>query len=600
MTENQAMTDFDLTQNAHVNAVRQKFLRPAILEKNYAEVDRILTHIVTVRPDRLQEQIERIDFALTAGAMDQAATYAGALQLTFDTYNSDIAVDQYAALMRINLRLNRLETAVQLARLFAPDFANNPTMAVLASRIFKRANETEEQIVAAVAIGRLSADAPERLAEAAFLLNTHGRASQVQEMLKELDIQATSDANLLLQYGRALMTYPTNPRAREALERAHQLNPSHPQIRVLLSQACLRAGRTAQALEALNLEPLTFDAEPESVRSQAAQVFSAAGRHLDAADAYRTLVDANPGHTGWKRAYVSALVLGGAEAEAEAWYQEELETRIANGYASFADGLAEIEGRLEDAPIPAMRFDWAWQRLTALGCLPPDRAEWERRCRWVTLADHLTVDWLEARTAEADQIRQRMHGVEEAASRLAELGAGGRGIFLAAAHVGALFAGPLGLATSDLKFRWVASTPSVSTLPGSEQLISTFSQNRLRLAKNLLRAVRNGEVVSVALDGTEAAAARPVRFYGGTIMLSDFVPRVIHQSGALSFFPQVLWEGDQITVKLVDLPQPNQGEAQEAFIERWFGGFVETLADVFRHHPDNLRLSGGFWTEVRL
>ena len=83
-------------------------------------------------------------------------------------------------------------------------------------------------------------------------------------------------------------------------------------------------------------------------------------------------------------------------------------------------------------------------------------------------------------------------------------------------------------------------------------------------------------------------------------MLSDFVPRVIHQSGALSFFPQVLWEGDQITVKLVDLPQPNQGEAQEAFIERWFDGFVEALADVFRHHPDNLRLSGGFWTEVRL
>ncbi|MEO1307976.1 MAG: hypothetical protein AAFV38_08615, partial [Pseudomonadota bacterium] len=225
---------------------------------------------------------------------------------------------------------------------------------------------------------------------------------------------------------------------------------------------------------------------------------------------------------------------------------------------------------------------------------------WERACRRVHLADLLTIDWLETRPNDVDQVVERFQDPEAAVAPLNEALEGGQGVFIASLHMGAMFAGPAFLASQGVDFRWLGSTPAVTTMPGVEQLFSTMSMTRVGIARAVFRAIREGRAVTVAIDGGEPAVSRPVSFLGDDILMTDMVPRNVFQTGARSFYPKIIWVGDELKLEFLELIPPDPDDTVESYTGVWLRDFMECVAEMCIEAPDNLRLAGGFWTKIAL
>ena len=103
-------------------------------------------------------------------------------------------------------------------------------------------------------------------------------------------------------------------------------------------------------------------------------------------------------------------IAGGRPREAEALFERYVAQRALRLPPTFREALDQLDGRLDSAPIPQARLDWACAARRQA-----DRAQWER-ARWGHLVDHLLFDWLECRE----------DSVEEAMQLLGELDTGER------------------------------------------------------------------------------------------------------------------------------------------------------------------------------
>jgi len=446
---------------------------------------------------------------------------------------------------------------------------------------------------------RLCQHETRRLTEVFTLLNNGSMSHKVVEHIRELSLENSSDFELSFQYGRALAEVdPTGDATIAACERAHEIGGQPQKSARLLSKLYLSVNRNQDSLTVLGGH--NEGARPESVRAQHADALMANGHYKEAAARYYKLLEKHPHHGGWRRACISALLLSGNEAGAKSLYKEGLEARNLSKYTNFAAALDAIDFNLESCKIPAYRLDWAYEKLNQLGCAPTDRDAWELECKWVNLADHMTLDWLEARAEDADEILPFISGAAEARAMIQEKIGNGVGAFIATAHIGGLFAGPFALAKSGLDYRWVASTPLVSNIPGAEFLLSTYSKNKMALARKIFGAIKRGAVVSIAIDGNSGVQTSTVPFLGETIRLSDFIPRMTYQTGASSFFPKVMWVAGVVKIELVPMVMPAPDDTLEGYIEIWFEDFIQQLTNVFKDAPENLRMTGGFWDEVTL
>ncbi len=574
-------------------------LRNAILASDFDKIERILLEIIKTDPSRIVEQIELVDHCLIHGKQQKAEMYFKRIDVSTTFRDEALPAYVYVDLLRLNLMLRNNKTAAAIARLLAPDFTEDARTASLALRAFDRAGD-EAGFSGAVDKGlELCKNEPDMLAEILFFLNNRSMSNTVVQQVGELDLATATHADLVFQYGRALAEIdPTGADTIKAVEKAHALGGQPQKSARLLSKLYLSVNRTADALEVLG--SFAGEDQPESVQAQYADALLANGVYDQAAEIYRKLLANNPTHGGWRRACISALLLSGDEAGAKALYQDDLKGRNLNGFANFQAALDAIDHNLDSARIPAYRFDWAYEKLTQLGCAPTDRAAWENECKWVNLADHLTLNWLEARVQDADEILPLISGATESRAIIQDHMTDGVGAFIASAHVGGLFAGPFALARSGLDYRWVASTPMVTDIPGSEFLLSTFSKSKMGLARKIFTAVKRGAVVSIAIDGNSGIETSTVPFLGDTIRLSDFIPRAVYQTGANSFFPKVLWRAGRVNIELVRLAMPTEENTLDEFIEIWFADFLEQLTTLFKEAPENLRMTGGFWDEVTL
>jgi len=596
---NKAPLDTDITDNSNLIELRRTYLLEAIKAADYPEIERILLHVIDKQPDRVQEKIELVDHSFNHGHDDKAVEYFKLIKGFISKRDSDVPASIYTSLIRINLRLKRYEAATKIASLFIPLFEKDSRMALFSMRAFNEVGDQEKLLVAARSVSFLCRDNYNYLAEMAFLLNNKSMAHMVIDFLEGVDVKTCSNFDLTLQYGRALARIsPTSPKTIEILEEAHKLGGYQQKSATMLSKLYLKNAQNRLALEIF--DSTGIEQQPESARAQYADALMANGKPKEASKLYFQLVQDNPNHDGWLRSCISAFLLAGEEETARKIYKDSINLNGLSAYSSFSEALAAIDGNLSAAKIPEFRFDWAYDKLKLLGCEPEDRSVWEEGCRWVNLADHLMLKWLEVRPQDADDLLSLISGAEECREILEYHTRSGMGAFIATAHVGGLFAGPLALAKSGLNYRWVASTPVVSDTPGAEFLLSTFSQNKLRLAKKIMGAVKRKAVVSIAIDGSKSVSAKSVPFLDDTILLSDFIPRAIFQTGARSFFPKVLWQDNKISIKLSPLPMPGPTDTLDDFISIWFDDFIKNLTEIFIESPQNLRMSGGFWNDVTL
>lgn len=582
---------------SEVSALRRE-VSEGLKAADFKQVEVAQNQIISLFPTSATHRLDLVEYALKLGKQDRAADY-------FDDFNRavrDDSVDPIAlrkASVRINLRLGNLTAAAETASEWSDDFGGELENAIYAMRAFARNDEREKFLTAAKAVQALAEDLNKIRPELSHMYNDLGYSKQALALFSDTTASDLHDVQSLQEWGRASLSAEYISEAgHSALERAFELDPMNPRVRQQLATARMRMGDLRKALDLIGDKPQTE--ERDGMLASRSEIFLEMGRYQEAIPGFERLLEEHPRHRGWRRALVGAHMLNGNVKAAETAYQKDLELRRIPTETGFQSCLEDIELQLATADVPPYRFEWAHERLKHLNAAPNDRREWEDQCRWVNLADHLTLNWIETRSDSVDEFYSLISGAEEGFEELRHATQNGFGCFLATAHVGALFAGPVALAHSDFDYRWVASTPLVSTVPGSNKLLSTYSYNRLQMARECYRAVRKGAIVSLAVDGAISVASRSVPFAGDFLLLSDYVPRAVYQSGVESFFPMSVWREGKVEIELIRLPKPSATDTVDMFADRWLEAFVEALEKMCVRFPDNFRMSGGFWSHVRL
>ena len=373
-----------------------------------------------------------------------------------------------------------------------------------------------------------------------------------------------------------------------------QAAPADVRLLTLYGETLLRAGRYKEAVAPL-AQAIELAPELEQTRALYARALRYTQQYGVAADQLMTLVEKSPDKLVWQRAAIGALSQAGRKEEAEAMFARYIATRGERLPDTFSEAMARMEEQLDTAPIPKARLDWAW---SLRGDTSIDRATWERRARWGHMVDHLLLDWLECREDQAEQAMQLLGELDTGERFFAPLLAAGRGVVVATAHVGPMYAGLLALELVGIPSRWLATAPSISQSSYFEALISTADQTEAQVAKACMRAIRSGYVLCLAVDGAANPAAPRTTFEGQEVTYSAFASHLAHRMGVPSVFYAPRWEGGRVAYTLEMLPAANPGEDPEAYAQRWQKAYFERLREHLASEPENLRLSGGIWRHV--
>lgn len=370
--------------------------------------------------------------------------------------------------------------------------------------------------------------------------------------------------------------------------------PDDVRLLTLHGETLLRAGRykdsVAPLARAIELAP-----ELEQTRGLYARALRYTLQYDAAAEQMMFLLKKSPDNLLWQRSAIGALSQAGRKDEAEALFEQYVAKRGARLPETFQEALARMEAQLDTAPIPQARLDWAWSMR---GDTSLDRATWERRARWGHMIDHLLFDWLECREERVEEAMAMLGELDTGERFFAPLLAAGRGVVVATAHVGPMYAGLMALELVGIPSRWLASAPSIARSSYAEALISTADQTEAQVAKACMRAINSGFVLCLAIDGAANPAAPRTTFEGQDVTYSGFAAHLAHRMGVPSVFYAPRWENGQVAYTLEMLPAANPGEEADAYAQRWQKAYFERLREHLAGPPENLRLSGGIWRHV--
>lgn len=524
---------------------------------------------------------------------DRAITEADAAALI----EPDV-VAHHAARIQLRLQGGQVSDAAAVARTTVAIATGEPGEAGLWMLAFIRNGEVAEaaRVAAMLEVDRLP--------------NERAAAMAVRALLEDVRVEtAIGFGQAALDAGHdspALRTYLGLAYLRRAGEEDRKIHalahfeaglkaaPSDVRLLSLYGETLLRAGRYREALapfeQAMVLAPAL-----EQTQLLYARALRYSTQHERAANQLVGMLETSPGSLLLQRSAIGALSQAGRTNEAEVLYEQYVSARGRQLPATFQQALANIETRLDSAPIPQARFDWAWSLRGDTGA---DRAQWERKARWGHLMDQLLFDWLECREDQVEEAMQLLGDLEFGERFFAPLLAAGRGVVVATAHVGPMYASLMALELLGIPSRWLATAPNIEQSSYSSALISTADQTEAQVAKACMRALGSGHVLGLAVDGAANPAAPRKVFEGQQVTYSSFASRMAHRMGVPSVFYAPRWEHGLVTFTLELMPAVAPGEDVEAYAMRWQRAYFELLRKHLAGPPENLRLSGGIWRHV--
>ncbi len=504
----------------------------------------------------------------------------------------------HAARIQLRVQAGRVDQAAEVARTTLPLAQSAPEDAYAWLMAFVRNGDVAEAsgIAAALDPDKLPNERVATMAVRALLAD--GRTAAAIR-LGDGALRAGHDcAALRSSLGLAHLRRGTEEdRKTHALahfEAGLQAAPDDVRLLTLHGETLLRAGRYKESVAPLE-RAIELAPDLEQTRGLYARALRYTLRYDEAADQMMKLLEKSPDNLLWQRSAIGALSQAGRKEEAEAMFLQYVAKRGAKLPETFQEALARMEEQLDSAPIPKARLDWAWSMR---GDTSIDRATWERRARWGHLIDHLLFDWLECREERVEEAMEMLGELDTGERFFAPLLAAGRGVVVATAHVGPMYAGLMALELVGIPSRWLASAPSIARSSYAEALISTADQTEAQVAKSCMRAINSGFVLCLAIDGAANPAAPRTTFEGQEVTYSGFAAHLAQRMNVPSVFYAPRWENGQVAYTLEMLPAANPGEDAQAYALRWQKAYFEHLRNHLAGPPENLRLSGGIWRHV--
>ena len=573
--------------------VRRLLVSPFVREGALAAAIAALEVLVAAYPARAEERRLLASLLGRTKQWDRAIAEADAAARI-----EPGAAALHAARIQLRLQAGQVADAAAVARATAGMAAGEPGDAGLWMLAFIRNGDTAEA-------ARMAA-----ILDAGSLPNERVAATAVRALFEDCRAdEAIGFGSAALGAGHdcaALRTYLGLSHLRRGTEEDRKVHapahfeaglreaPSDVRLLSLYGETLLRAGRYREASAPLK-QAVDLAPDLDQARMLYARALRYSAQYADAADQLVKLLEKSPDNLLWQRSAIGALSQAGRKQEAEALFRRYVSSRSSRLPGTFQEAVAGLEERLDAAPIPQARFDWAWslRRDTDV-----DRKQWERAARWGHLMDQLLLDWLECREDRAEEAMQLLGDLEGGERFFAPLLASGRGVVVATAHVGPMYAALMALELLGIPSRWLATAPSIAQSSYASALISTADQTEAQVAKACIRALGSGYVVGLAVDGAANPAAPRTTFEGQQVTYSSFASRMAHRLGVPSVFYAPRWENGLVAFTLEMLPAVLPGEDADAYALRWQQAYFERLREHLAGPAENLRLSGGIWRHV--
>lgn len=573
--------------------VRRLLVSPYMREGRFAPAAAALGMLIAAYPERADDRRVLASLLGRMGEWDRAIAEADAAA-GIEPGNAAL----HAARIQLRVQAGRVPEAAEVARTTLALARSEPGEAHSWMMAFARNGDAAEaaDIAAALDPDKLP---NERVATMAVRALMEDGRNVAAIGLGDAALRAGQDCPALRSsLGLAHLRRGTEADRKEHavahFEAGLQAAPEDVRLLTLYGETLLRAGRYKESVgplaKAIELAP-----ELEQTRGLYARALRYTLQYDDAADQLMKLVEKSPDKLLWQRAAIGALSQAGRRQEAEALFGQYVARRGAQLPDTFQEAMARMEEKLDTAPIPQARLDWAW---SLRGDKSIDRAAWERRARWGHMIDHLLFDWLECREDDVEEAMHLLGELDTGERFFAPLLAAGRGVVVATAHVGPMYAGLMALELVGIPSRWLATAPSIAQSSYSAALISTADQTEAQVAKACMRAINSGFVLCLAIDGAANPAAPRTTFEGQDVTYSSFASHLAHRLGVPSVFYAPRWENGQVAYTLEMLPAANPGEDAEAYAQRWQKAYFDRLREHLASAPENLRLSGGIWRHV--
>jgi tetratricopeptide (TPR) repeat protein len=574
--------------------VRRLMVSPFVREHAFAPAIAALRVLVSAYPAQIED---RRMLASLLGRTQQWEPAIAEADAAADIEPAAAAL--HAARIQLRLQAGQVAEAAAVARATAGMPASEPGEAYFWLLAFARNGDVAE--AARVAAGLDAGDLPNpRVAAMAVRALFEDYRTEAAISLGDAALSAGHDGAALrtwlgLAYLRRGGDEDRRVHALAQFEAGLGMSPSDVRLLSLYGETLLRAGRYKDALTPLK-QAIGLAPDADQTRGLYARALRYSMQYGEAADQLMKLMEKSPDKLLWQRSAIAALSQAGRKQEAETLYRQYVSKRDMRLPDTFQEALAGLDERLHTAPIPQARFDWAWSMR---GDTHVDRAQWERAARWGHLVDHLLFDWLECRDDRAEEAMQLLGELDSGERFFAPLLASGRGVVVATAHVGPMYAGLMALELVGIPSRWLATAPGIAQTSYAAALISTADQTEAQVAKSCMRALGSGYALCLAVDGAANPAAPRTTFEGQEVTYSGFAAHLAHRLGVPSVFYAPRWENGRVAFTLEMLPAAASGEDAEAYARRWRQAYFEKLREHLAGPPENLRLSGGIWRHVK-
>ncbi|OZI62038.1 tetratricopeptide repeat protein [Bordetella genomosp. 11] len=574
--------------------VRRLLVSPFVRESAFKPAIAALELLVAADPSQVED---RRLLASLLGRTEQWDSAIAQADAAADLEPDTAAL--HAARIQLRLQAGRVADAATVARATSDRAAESPDDAHFWMLAFIRDGDTAEAARMAAVLNADNLPNARVAAMAVRALFEDGRA-EAAIRFGDAALAAGHDSPGLRTYlGLAHLRRGTEEdrkvHAVDHFQAGVTVSPSDVRLLSLYGETLLRSGRYQDAVgplkQAIDLAP-----ELEQTRVLYARALRYSLQYDEAADQLMYVLERNPDKPLWQRSAIAALSQAGRKQEAEALFQRYVSQRDMRLPDTFDEAMAQLEDRLDTAPIPQARLDWAWSLRRDSGI---DRAQWERAARWGHMVDHLLFDWIECREDRAEEAMQVLGELDSGERFFEPLLAAGRGVVVATAHVGPMYAGLMALELAGIPSRWLATAPRIAQTSYAEALISTADQTEAQVAKSCLRAIGSGYVLCLAVDGAANPAAPRTTFEGQEVTYSSFASHLAHRLKVPSVFYAPRWENGRVAFTLEMLPAAEPGEDAEAYAQRWQRAYFERLREHLAGPPENLRMSGGIWRHVK-